>query len=82
MGILKKKITEPSPIEPTRFRKMSDDDVYTVLETGLMEAQYALSQYRKTSREGSDFRMSALEWLKADIATAELACQELISRNT
>lgn len=82
MGILKKKITDPVPVEPTRFKKMPDEEVYMVLETSLMEAQYALSQYRKISRDGSITREGTLTWLDAEITTAKTACQEFISRNT
>lgn len=79
MGVLKKKVTEPAPVEPTKFKKMPDEEVYTVLETSLMEAQYALSQYRKM---GPSDRGVVLAWLNAEITTAKTACQEFISRNT
>jgi hypothetical protein len=81
MGILKRKVTDPTPIEPTRFSKMSDEEVYMAFETALMETQYALSEYRKTSRDG-DMRAGILKWLDTGLITARTACQELISRNT
>lgn len=80
MGILKKKVTDPTPVEPTKLRRMQTDDVYLALETSLMESQYALSQYRKMAVPADKDR--ALAWLHAEIQTSELACRELISRNT
>lgn len=79
MGLLKRKVTEPTAIEPTKLKGMPSEDVYLLIESNLMEAQYTLTQYR----QGDDaVRGAILNWMKVSLDTASLGCQELSSRNT
>lgn len=79
MGFLKRKVTDPVAIEPTKLKNMPSEDVYLLIESNLMEAQYALSQYRKTD---DAVKGAALTWMSVSLETASLGCQELTSRNT
>lgn len=79
MGILKRKVTDPTPVEPTKLKNMATDDVYLIIESNLMEAQYALSEYRKSEPA---VKGAILQWIRVSLESSSLGCQELISRNT
>ena len=79
MGLLKRKITEPTAVEPTKLKVMPSEDVYLLIESNLMEAQYTLTQYRQSD---DAVRGAILNWMKVSLDTASLGCQELSSRNT
>lgn len=79
MGLrLKRK--EPMPTAPPsneRLARMSDDDLYLMLESALMNAQQRCSDYRSTPR---DSRGAILAWLQTEVAIAAVAAGELTHR--
>ena len=79
MGFLKRKVTDPVAIEPTKLKNMPSEDVYLLIESNLMEAQYSLTQYRQGD---ADTKGAILNWLSVSLETADLGCKELSSRNT
>lgn len=79
MGLLKRKVTEPTSVEPTKLKGMTSEDVYLLIESNLMEAQYSISEYRKSDPE---VKGAILSWMRTSLESASLGCQELISRNT
>lgn len=79
MGFLKRKVTEPVAVAPTKLKSMPAEDVYLLIESNLMEAQYTLTQYRQADE---DMKGAILNWMSVSLETASLGCQELSSRNT
>jgi hypothetical protein len=78
MGLLKRKNSEPSkPIEPTKLKQFSFEDLYSFMDTHLLEAHHHLSEYRKVDPLA---KKAMLEWLDRDIESIKLGCQELLSR--
>ena len=78
MGLIGRKKTKPeeSP-SPTRLAKMSNDDIYVLLETSLMSAQQQLTVYRTSP--ASD-KAALLNWIISNLETATLGCQEMSNR--
>jgi len=79
MGLIsrKNKANNEEPPSPTKLAKMSNDDIYLILETSLMSAQQQLTVYR--SSPASD-KAALLNWISSNLETASLGCQEMSSR--
>lgn len=78
MGLrLKKTKAALVPPEPSRLSRMSDEDIYLMLETALMGAQQRLTEYRGSPR---DVRGALLAWLQSELMVAVAAATEMTHR--
>lgn len=70
---------DPRPKKPgsDRMVSMAEGEVYLILEAALMSGMQNLTQYRTAPRTEQP---ALLSWLKADMATADAALAELLSR--
>lgn len=74
-----KPVEDPKPKPPgsARMANMSEGEVYLICEAALMSGMQNLSLYRSAPRAEQP---ALLNWLKADMSTAEAALAELLSR--
>lgn len=79
MGLIgrKNKAKPDEAPSPTRLAKMSNDDIYLLLETSLMSAQQQLTVYRTSPATD---KAALLAWIVSNLETATLGCQEMSSR--
>lgn len=77
LRLRRKKSPSSAPPSPTRLARMSDEDIYLMLETALMGAQQRLSEYRSSPR---DMRGAILAWLQTELMAATAASDEMTHR--
>lgn len=80
MGFRLKKTKAAAPPEPPTHQQLaalSADDLYILVESSLMDAQYRLTQYRTSSAED---KSAHLQWLRSNVRSADAGLRTLQSK--
>lgn len=77
LRLKRRKETPPEIPIPEKLAALSTDDVYLMIESALMEAQYRLSQYRTSSLAD---KIAHLEWMRTSLGAAQIGIEEFSRR--